>query len=275
MLADLRDKSVLITGGTRGIGLATGLAFGRAGARCVLTHRWGSADEDAIRTRFAEAGAAVPMIVEADVAAQEDTEALLDAMSAEHDGVDVFVSNVAMASIVRDLDDYVLRDLQRSIEHSAWPIVDYPRRIKIAFGRFPRYVVGLSSDGPDSYNQNYDFVAASKSVLETLCRYLNYRLLDEGVRVNVVRSRLVRTQSLRDTFGNDFEQFALDFLTERDFIGSAEVADVVLALCSGLLDGISGQVLMVDRGAAFRDNLMRLFDQRDALGLNNRKGRRP
>ena len=55
MLNDLRGKTVLITGGTRGIGLATGLAFGREGAVCTLTHRWGSADENDIRRRFREA----------------------------------------------------------------------------------------------------------------------------------------------------------------------------------------------------------------------------
>ena len=39
------------------------------------------------------------------------------------------------------------------------------------FGRYPRYVVGLSSGGPDAFYKNYDFVAASKAVMETLCRY--------------------------------------------------------------------------------------------------------
>ena len=53
MLVDFRDKVVLVTGGTRGIGLAVGLAFGRAGASVYLTHRCGSADEAVIRERFA------------------------------------------------------------------------------------------------------------------------------------------------------------------------------------------------------------------------------
>ena len=41
MFTDYRDKVVLITGGTKGIGLACGLAFARQGAQVVLTHRWG------------------------------------------------------------------------------------------------------------------------------------------------------------------------------------------------------------------------------------------
>ena len=42
-------QTVLVTGGTMGIGLATALAFASRGARCVLTYKWGTADEDEVR----------------------------------------------------------------------------------------------------------------------------------------------------------------------------------------------------------------------------------
>ena len=264
---DLRGKAVLITGGTMGIGLATGLAFGREGARCVLTHKWGTADEDEVRAQFAEAGAPEPMIVQADVGHDEDTRALLEAIRAEHDSVEAFISNVSVGLIVKGVDDYEKRSLFKSIEYSAWPMVEYTRQIKAVFGRYPRYVVGLSSGGPDAFYKNYDFVAASKAVMETLCRYLNYRLFDEDIRINVVRSRLVRTESLRMTFGRDFEPFAERFNMKRQFITCEEVANAILALCSGLMDGVSGQVIMVDRGTSFFDNLMRLYEERDSLEI--------
>ncbi|MBW2459344.1 MAG: SDR family NAD(P)-dependent oxidoreductase, partial [Deltaproteobacteria bacterium] len=44
LLNDFRDKAVLITGATKGLGLAIGKAFGAEGAHVYLTHRWGSAD---------------------------------------------------------------------------------------------------------------------------------------------------------------------------------------------------------------------------------------
>ena len=107
----------------------------------------------------------------------------------------------------------------------------------------------------------------AKAVMETLCRYLNYRLAAEGARVNVVRSRNVRTLSLRNTFGSEFEQFARRFVRDEHYIEAEEAADVVLALCSGWLDGVSGQVLTVDRGTTFYDNFMRLFNEREQLAL--------
>jgi NAD(P)-dependent dehydrogenase (short-subunit alcohol dehydrogenase family) len=266
---DLHGKCVLITGGTMGIGLATGLTFARQGAKVALTHKWGTADENALRARFAAEGLAPPRVIAADASREEDTDALLEEIGQEFDGIEVFVSNVSMALVVRSLEDYNKRSLFKSIEYSAWPFFDYTRRIHGAFGKYPRYIVGLSSAGPDHFHVNYDFVAASKAVMEVMCRYMNHRLFSEDVRINVVRARAVRTESLRATFGPDFEGFLDCANMSRDLIEADEVANAILALCSGLMDGVSGQVLMVDRGGTFRDDLMRLFNERASLQFSN------
>jgi NAD(P)-dependent dehydrogenase (short-subunit alcohol dehydrogenase family) len=261
------SRVVLITGGTMGIGLATALAFARGGDRVVLTCKWGTVPREDVLGRFAAEGLSAPVLIEADVANDEDTIALLEALRQSHGRIDVFVSNVAFGLVVPTLEEYSKRALFKSIEYSAWPFVDYPRRIRELFGRYPRYIVGLSSSGPDAYCVNYDLVAASKAVMETLCRYLNYRLFDEGVRVNVVRSRFVQTASLRATFGDEFVPFADRFNYGDKFIRPEEVGDFIACLCSGLLDGVSGQTLMVDRGTEFTDNLMGFFRDRERLSL--------
>jgi NAD(P)-dependent dehydrogenase (short-subunit alcohol dehydrogenase family) len=266
---DLRDKCVLITGGTMGIGLATGLAFAREGCRVTLTHKWGTADEDEVRARFAREGLPRPDILAADVTQDDDTDALLAHLRERHSSIEAFVSNVSTALVVRSLEDYSKRSLFKSLEYSAWPLFSYTRGIREVFGSYPRYVIGLSSGGPDQYFANYDFVAASKAVMEVMCRYLNYRLFTQDVRINVVRARAVRTASLRATFGNGFEAFLEGANMARDLIEPEEVADAILALCSGLMDGVSGQVLMVDRGGTFRDDLMRMYNEREFLRFND------
>jgi NAD(P)-dependent dehydrogenase (short-subunit alcohol dehydrogenase family) len=275
MINDLRGKAVLITGGTMGIGLATGIAFAREGAAVTLTHKWGTADEDEVRARFRAAEVPEPRIVQADVSRDEDTIALLEEIRRDHDRIEAFVSNVSVAHVVRGLRDYEKRSLFKSIDYSAWPMFAYARHMERVFGKWPRYIIGLSSGGPDAFYKNYDFVAATKAVMETLCRYMGYRLFDEDVRVNVVRSRLVRTESLRATFGADFEAFAERFNMKRQFISCEEVAGTILALCSGLLDGMNGQVLMVDRGTSFFDNLMRIYEERERLDPELGKRPRP
>lgn len=258
-LNSLTDKAVLITGGTRGIGLATGLAFGRHGALCTLTHRWGSANEDEIRRQFAAAGAPEPFIVQADVSNDDDTTALLEAMKERHEQIEILVANVALALLVRDIDAYKKRALYQSMDYTTWPMFAYTKRIEQVFGRYPRYIIGLSSVGPDHYIPNYDFVAACKATLETLARYASHHLGREDVHINIVRSGYVLTESLRATLGEEFEVFAQRFNMQRQAVLPAEVANVVLALCSGLLDGINGQIIVAGRDAAFADDLQHFY----------------
>ncbi len=262
-LNDWHEKVVLITGGTQGIGLATGLAYGALGARAVLTYRWGSADLDAVRARFEEVGAPAPLIMEADVARDEDTEALMAQIAAEHGGVDVLVSNVCVVQRGQGIAAHRRRTLLRSLEYSSWPLVAYLEHIERQFGRYPGYAVAMSSDGPDSSYPGYDYVAISKAALETLVRYLAVTLAPQGVRVNALRTRQVLTTGYREVFGA-----AGEFLDQRFpeySIAPEEVGAATVALTSGLMDGMSGQVLTMDRGARLVDNLITLGPRLEGL----------
>ena len=265
--AHLEGKAVLITGGTKGIGLACGLAYGRCGARTYLTHRWGSADEDQIRAAFAEVGAPEPVILEADVSQDEDTEALMARIKADVGALEVLVTNVSFAHVSADHEDLSFKGLKRSLEYSAWPFVSYLQAAKATFGRLPRYAIGMSSRGPEYFLPGYDFVAASKSVMETFCRYLTSDLLDEDIRINVLRANPVETESLEATFGPEFAPFCKKWYAEGFFIQPREVAEAALLLASGLMDGVRGQVLLLDRGFGFSDNVVRLFTARERYGL--------
>lgn len=256
MFTDYRDKVVLITGGTKGIGLACGLAFARQGAQVVLTHRWGSADEDEIRARFAAIGALAPRIVEADASNDEDTEKLLGELKAHHDGVFAFIANVCVVTRGEGPMNHSRRALYKSLEYSSWPFVEYLHQIKKVFGRYPRYALAMSSDGPDTHYPGYDFVAVSKAVLETFVRYMSTHLQGEGCLVNALRTRQVMTESYREIFGETQRKLAAKF---PEFAPTVEeVADTALALCSGMMDAMGGQVVMLDRGAAFVDNIATL-----------------
>ena len=78
--ADFSGRAILVTGGTKGIGLATGLAFGRRGAQVTLTYKWSSADRETILAQFRQAGAPDPELIEADASRDDGVRSVLAAI---------------------------------------------------------------------------------------------------------------------------------------------------------------------------------------------------
>ena len=261
MWNDFRGKAVLVTGGTRGIGLATGLAFGRRGADVTLTYKWGPDDEQPILDAFAAAGATVPTLAQADAAHDDDITEVLRGIRARHERLEVLVCNAAFGVPVNGVEAYSRKAFHAGLDASAWPLVSHVQAAQAVFGRAPRYVVGVSSEGAESMHVGYDLIGAAKAALETLCRYLHYRLHPQGTTVNVVRTRFVDTASLAATFGDGFADFVRAY--EPDVLSSPDaVAEAIVGLCAGPMDAIGGQVVTVDGGAGLFENFSRLFQER-------------
>jgi NAD(P)-dependent dehydrogenase (short-subunit alcohol dehydrogenase family) len=254
---DLSGQTAVITGGTLGIGRASAFELSKAGATVYVTCKWGSADIDSLNDEFASAGASPPVVIEADVSVDEDTDNLLEQIIKKEDRIDIFISNVGFAPLVKDLDDYVKRSFLKTIEYSSWPIIEYTKRIFSKFGTMPGRVIGISSDGPDHYYKGYDYVSAAKALLEHFARYLSVHLLPYGSKCNVLRFGTVKTPSFDAIFGDDYFQFAKnEGISEQHILSPEDCGKAVLALCSGLLDAVSGQTITVDYGLPFQDNLM-------------------
>jgi len=254
---DLSTKSALITGGTRGIGLAAALELARAGARTYLTYKWGSADSEELIELFDREKAPRPVLIQADVSVDEDTDGVMDAIAAVEKRVDFFISNVGFAATVRSLEEYKKRSLFKTLEYSTWPLIAYTQKIHQRFGSYPEKILGISSDGPDHFYTGYDFVAASKALLEFFSRYLSIHLFEEGTRVNVLRFGTVKTDSFDAIFGEEYFEFIRESgADERMILDPDTCGRTILAMCSGLLDAVNGQIISVDYGLPFQDNTM-------------------
>lgn len=254
---DFSDKSVLITGGTKGIGLSTALIFAQAGARTYLTYKWGMDDFTPLLEKFRKLNAPEPVLIQADVSVEEDTDALLNKIKETEDKIDIFINNVGFAQRTMTLEEYKKRSFFKTLEYSTWPLIDYTRKIHQIFGKYPQKIIGVSSDGPDHFYQGYDFVAASKALLEFFSKYLSVHLFEENCTVNVIRFGPTNTESFNYIFGEEFFQYLKDNNISEDFIMKPdECGKAIFALCSGFLDALNGQIVTVDKGMPLKDNTL-------------------
>lgn len=244
---EMSGRSVLVTGGTRGLGRAIGLEFARAGATVFLTHHWQSADERALLNEYSRQGLEPPHILEADVADADQTREVLHTIRETVGTLDIFISNVAFSKVITGVKDLKKNSFDLSLGYSAWPLIDYVQAAQEVIGKYPRYVLAVSSDGAQVCHSGYDLAGSSKAVLETLCRYLAVRLKGAGVRVNAIRPGFLDTASSRSTFG-DAVIDSMQKEVEGLFLEPQEVARAAVALCSGLMDAITGQVITIDEG---------------------------
>jgi NAD(P)-dependent dehydrogenase (short-subunit alcohol dehydrogenase family) len=257
-----RGRSVLVTNGTYGLGLATALAFAEHGATLVLTHAAGRANKAEVKQRFAAAGVEQPLSIAADIGNRADIASLYATISEQRAPIEVLVGNPSPASFVDDLGDYTEEGFVAALRATTWSVVECTLAGKRYLGRYPRYVVILSSDAADRFVPGHDFAACSQAASDALSRYLCYRLRGEDVRINTVRTHALEIEP-SSAFGGALHRLAPDGWR----VPEREVASAVFALCSGMFDAMTGQLLTVDRGNAFVDGISLLYERREMIGL--------
>ncbi|CNH10903.1 SDR family oxidoreductase [Yersinia pekkanenii] len=253
MLNNLSEMTVLVTGGTKGIGRATVESFVKAGATVYGTYFWGD-NLDELESYFSQY-INRPVFLQADISDEETTTQLIETIAQENKKIDILILNAAFAPQFKDT--YKFRGLLDSIEHNSWPLITYIDCIKQHFGQYPGYVVAITSEGHRSCHiTGYDYVAASKAVLETLTKYIGAR---ENIIINCISPGVVDTEAFELVFGKKAQAFIRKF--DPDFIVSPEaVGNVSVALCSGLMDAVRGQVITVDNGRMFTDNFTKWIE---------------
>ncbi len=267
MLDTNKDRVVLVTGGTKGIGKEIALKFAEHGNKVIITYGWGSIEEEDVIKDFTSRGLPAPFLKQSDVINNDDTTELLTEIKERFGRLDVFISNVSFTTLVKGIEDYNEAYLLKSIEYSCWPMIEYTRQMKTIFGVYPKYVLALSSHGPDRFHKNYDFAAATKALNEVLVKYLNYHFYNDEVIFNILRTRPVITDSLLSTLGNEWVEFIKKYDIPGTHIELEEVARVAFMMCSGLMDGIRGQTITADRGYDFAEGLQRMYVDAEKLGL--------
>lgn len=245
----LKGKVALVTGASRGIGRGIALALAEAGADVVVHYaRKAGLAQEVVKEIEALGRRAVA--VKANLAEREKTESMLDEVEKVFGGCDIFVANAATGGFRPMMEtsdkhwDWAMDVNARSILHCVQRLA--PRMSRQRWGR----VVTVTSLGGVRTVPNYGAVGLSKSVIESLTRYLAVELAPQGIIVNAVSPGLVETDALASM--NMDVTSALDYVRRRNparrLVTPNDIGKVVAFLCSDFAEMIVGQTIYVDGG---------------------------
>jgi 3-oxoacyl-(acyl-carrier-protein) reductase len=227
-------RSVLVTGGNRGIGLAIARAFADQGDKVAVTHR----------------GADVPeglLGVKCDVTDTDQVDRAFAEVEEAHGPVEVLVSNAGITDdtlLMRMSEDQFTRVLDANLT-GAFRVTKRASRgmLKQRWGRmlFVSSVVGLSGGAGQA---NY---AASKAGLVGFARSMARELGSRNITANVIAPGFVATE-MTAGLSDDRKKQILGQVPLGRYADTAEIAGVVTFLASDAAAYVTGAVIPVDGG---------------------------
>jgi NAD(P)-dependent dehydrogenase (short-subunit alcohol dehydrogenase family) len=196
-------KTVLITGASSGIGRATAIKAGEAGANVLLVARTPEKLEET-RVEIEEAGGTA-YIHQADLSDIEDVERMANEVLEQHGRVDVLVNNAG-------------RSIRRSVELSYDRFHDFERTMQLNYfgalrlilsllpsmrkrseGRKGGHIINISSIGVQTNTPRFSAYVASKAALDAWSRCVASEVVDDGVHITTIHMPLVRTPMIAPT----------------------------------------------------------------------------
>lgn len=245
-------KTVLITGGSRGIGAATSLACAQDGWRVVVNYRSSKAQAEAVVAAIREAGGEA-WAMAGDISRQEDVAAIFEAIRDRHGRLEGLVNNAGVLPLIGRFEDIPLDRWQRTLAvNTTGTFLCCREAVKMMA---PRHggaggsIVNVSSMAATlgGAGEFIDY-GASKGAIETLTIGLSRELGPEKIRVNAVRPGLIATE-IHESAGDPSRTERLKAGVPLGRIGSAaEVAALIAWLLSDSASYVTGTSTPVSGG---------------------------
>lgn len=250
MSPDLSGRTAVITGASRGIGLAIAQQLADAGANVVLTSRkQESADAAAAQVGGGAIGVAAHAVDED--AAKRCVDLTLDRFGS----IDILVNNAGTNPAYGPLIEQDHARFAKTFEVNLWaPLLWTSLAVKAWMAEHGGAVVNTASIGGLHQSPNMGMYNTTKAALIHVTKQLALEL-SPRVRVNAICPGVVRTR-LAEALWKDHEQ-ALSASTALGRIGEpADVASAVAFLVSDQASWITGETLVIDGGQLLGNALM-------------------
>ncbi|MBV6433893.1 MAG: Enoyl-[acyl-carrier-protein] reductase [NADPH] FabL [Bryobacteraceae bacterium] len=242
----LEGKSVLVTGGTRGIGRAVSLVFARAGATVLANYVRGQAAAEALLAQAQKENLRIT-VFRADLTAARGLDELEAAVARAGDLHGLV--HCAATGIHKPFDELTLRHYDWTFALNVRAFFDLVKRLLPRFAARAA-IVAVSSQGALRAVPAYSVVGASKGALEAFARHLAVELAPRGIRVNILAPGAVATEAWNamPEAGHRLADLARRTPLGR-LVTPEEVAQAAQFLCSDAARAVVGQTLVVDGGA--------------------------
>ena len=242
MADDLKGRTALVTGGSRGIGAAVCRLLAEAGAAVAINCRERIAQAEQLANEINKGGGRA-MAIAADVSQREAVAGMVSRVTTELGPIDILVNNAGIA-ITRGVDDLTEDDFDRTILVNLKSVFLCTQAVLPAMrARQWGRIVNISSGaarGAGSIGPHYN---ASKAGMEGLTRGYAARLVKEGITVNAVAPSLIETDMMSG------QPQLISRIPLGRFGTAEEVAKAVLLLVDNAY--MTGQTIALSGGMAF------------------------
>lgn len=254
----MNGKTLVVSGGTRGIGRMIVEEFAKAGANIAFTYNSNEEEAKKICAEIQSAYSVKIMAYKLDILEPESYKDLFLEIDKEFDRVDFFISNAIISgrSVVGGFAPFMRLKPKGLNNIYTATVLAFVVGAQEAAKRMEKVgggaIVALSSTGNLVHTDNYAGHGNSKAALETMVRYAATELAAKNIRVNALSGGPIETDALR-AFPN-FEELKAEVIrrTPLGRMGQAsDLAPIALFLCSQGSYWINGQTIIADGGSSF------------------------
>jgi NAD(P)-dependent dehydrogenase (short-subunit alcohol dehydrogenase family) len=245
----LENKVALVTGGTSGIGKATAIALGIAGAKVVFSGRREPEGEDTAKL-IRQAGAEC-LFVRSDVSSEVDVKALIEKTVASYGRLDVVFNNAGIESPTKPLHEQSVEDFDKLMAINVRGLfLCMKYQIQQMLTQGAGVIINNSSMGGIIAFAGVSPYIASKHAVMGLTRAAALDYAKQGIRINAVNPGLIATEMMDrlTSPGSTPQQTAASIVPMGRLGQPEEIAATVVFLCSDAASYITGQSLVVDGG---------------------------